>query len=69
MARIDDIKTLLTAIDAATNAIAARIQKLSDQLANGLSPEDAQAVADSLNAEVTRLQALGSDPNNPVPSA
>ncbi len=45
----------------ATNKVAERIQKLID--AGGLSPESEAA----LRAEVTNLQALGNDPNNPIP--
>lgn len=52
------IAEIASLMDAATNAIAARIQRLID--AGGLSPES-EAV---LRAEVANLQALGQDPNN-----
>jgi hypothetical protein len=55
------VAALITQFDDATNAIAARIQKLID--AGGLSAESEAA----LQAEVTKLQTLGQDPGNPVP--
>ncbi|SRR5258706_10578245 len=58
-------QALITAIDTATDKIAARIQKLIDQIAaGGLSPAD---VAAALQPEVDKLNALGQDPANPVP--
>jgi hypothetical protein len=57
------VAKLITEFDAATNAIAARIQKLID--AGGLNPESEAA----LQAEVDKLTALGQDPANPVPTA
>lgn len=56
------IAALIEKFDAATNKIAARIQKLID--AGGLSVESVAA----LEAEVAKLEALGADPNNPVPA-
>ena len=55
------VAALIVKFDDATNLIAARIQKLID--AGGLSPESEAA----LTAEVQKLEALGADPNNPVP--
>ena len=57
------IAALITQFDDATDKIAARIQRLID--AGGLSPESQAA----LTAEVSKLQLLGQDPENPVPSA
>lgn len=56
------VAALITQFDTATDAIAARIQKLID--AGGLSPESEAA----LQSEVDKLNALGQDPANPVPS-
>jgi len=55
------VAALITEFDTATNAIAARIQKLID--AGGLNA-DSQA---ALQAEVDKLTALGQDPANPIP--
>lgn len=55
------IAALCEQFDTATNAIAVRIQKLID--AGGLSPESEAA----LTSEVAKLNALGKDPENPVP--
>lgn len=57
------VATLITQFDAATDKIAARIQKLID--AGGLSDDSAAA----LQAEVDKLNSLGQDPNNPVPAS
>ena len=54
-----DVQAILDAVDAATNAIAARIQALIDK--SGLSAEDKAAFA----VEIDKLNALGKDPNVP----
>lgn len=56
------VAALITEFDTATDAIAARIQRLID--AGGLNA-DSQA---ALQAEVDKLNALGQDPQNPVPA-
>lgn len=63
MAVSTTVAALIQQIDDATNAIAARIATL---VANaGLSADDQAA----FGVEIAKLQALGSDPNNPVPPA
>lgn len=57
------VAALIAEFDTATNAIAARIQRLID--AGGLSPESQAA----LEGEVAKLTALGSDPEAPVPTS
>lgn len=59
-----DSQAIITAIDNATNAIAARIQALVN--AQGSMSADDKA---AFQAEIAKLQALGADPNNPVPPA
>lgn len=56
------IADLITQFDSATDKIAARIQKLIDD--GSFSPEDKAA----LQAEVDKLNILGQDPANPVPT-
>jgi len=56
------VAELITKFDNATDAIAARIQRMID--AGGLNPESQAA----LQAEVDKLNLLGQDPANPVPS-
>ena len=58
------VAALITEFDAATDAIAARIQNLINT-SQTLSPDDTAA----LQAEVAKLNTLGQDPNNPVPAA
>jgi hypothetical protein len=55
-------------LDAATSAIAARIQKYIDavQTGNMTDAEEAAALA-TLGGAVTALEAMGKDPVNPVP--
>jgi hypothetical protein len=55
------VAALIAQFDAATDKIAARIQKLID--AGGLSAESQAA----LQSEVDKLNALGQDPENPIP--
>ena len=59
-----NVATLISEFDAATNAIAARIQKLVSA-SPSLSADEQAAFA----AEVAKLQVLGADPANPVPPA
>lgn len=56
------VAALIAEFDAATDKIAARIQKLID--AGGLSPESQTA----LQAEVDKLNLLGQNPADPVPA-
>ena len=60
------ITAVIGQIDDATNAIAARIQALIDAAVAQGSVSAAEVVA-ALQPEVTKLQALGADPGNPVP--
>jgi hypothetical protein len=65
MAKVtDEIKAFSAKIDAATDAIAARLQKLIDSADSGLTDE-AKAI---LQEDVDRLEALGKDPAAPVPT-
>jgi hypothetical protein len=57
------VAAIITEFDNATNAIAARIQRLID--GGGLNAESQAA----LQAEVAKLTALGSDPADPIPAA
>lgn len=57
------VAALIAEFDAATNAIAARIQRLID--AGGLTAESQAA----FQSEVDKLNALGADPAQPVPAA
>jgi len=76
MAKELDLETLISDIDAATNAVAtkldaqtAQIQALKDQIAAGTPVSQAQldALAANLTTERDRLRVLGADASNPVP--
>ena len=58
---------LAAKIDEATNAVAARIDRLSARIKNSMTDEEVAQVKAALGAEVARLTDLGKDPNNPVP--
>lgn len=69
MSVAQDLKDLTKKIDDATNAVAARLDALAQQITNSMSDADVTAVKAGLQAEVDKLTALGSDPNNPIPPA
>lgn len=68
MARTQEFTDLVTRLDAATNELASDLQALRDQIANGLSQTDTDAVLATLDSKIATLEALGADPNNPVPT-
>ena len=72
-----DITALLTDIDEATNAVAAKIDEeiatiaeLQAQIAAGtpITHEQLDALGAALTAEKDRLTALAADPANPIPA-
>jgi hypothetical protein len=68
MATEQDVLALVTRLDAATNAVAATLQSLRDQIADGgLTKEQEAAAVASLDGAIARLEALGANPENPVP--
>lgn len=67
MGQLEDLRT---ALDAATNQVAARFQKNFDDLQAALKAAGATPNPDTvagIQADISRLQALGSDPANPIP--
>jgi len=68
MAASDDMKADLGKIDAATNNIAADIQRLKDKISSSMSPADVADVKSALARTVTRLEGLAADPSNPDPT-
>ncbi len=70
MTKIDDVNALLGKIDEETNKVAAEIQQLKDQIQNesGITGPDADTVVAKLGTIVQRLQAIGADPDNPIPA-
>jgi hypothetical protein len=67
MAVSQEIKSLVSQIDAATNEIAADLTALRDQIAGGVDAATAEEIRAGLQTQVERLTALGQDPANPVP--
>ena len=64
----NEIKDLVAKIDAATNDVAARIDRLSGQIHNSMTDAEVNEVKAGLQAEIDRLTGLGKDPANPVPA-
>lgn len=68
MAKQEQFDAVITRIDAATTAIADQLRDLKEQLTNaGLSAEVEAAVLARLETSATQLEAVGKDPENPVP--
>lgn len=67
MAASQEIRDAMGRIDAATNTIATRLQTLADQIKAGMTPAEVQEVVTGLQAEATKLEGLGANPENPVP--
>jgi len=59
--QIDDI---IKTLNDNTNAVAAKVDKLTAELANAVTPDQLA----SLQAVADHLRALGADPSNPVPA-
>ena len=74
MALKDELSALVTALNNATNSVAAEIAKLKQQIAdllanpNSITDADKQAIEQGFQAQIDRLTALGQDPGNPVPT-
>ncbi len=68
MALADDIKTLLTQLDAATNAVAANIAQLAGRITNSMSDAEVADIKAGFAAEQARLEGMAKDPTNPVPT-
>ena len=60
-------KDLIARLDVATNAIAAKIQKLIDA-ANAAGTATAAEIDSALSPVVTQLESMGADQSNPLPT-
>lgn len=67
MAVPTDITDLIGQMNDATNAVGARIAALVAQIATGMSQADVDTIKAAFQTEVSNLQVLAADPNNPVP--
>lgn len=66
-------QALAKRLDDATNAIAARLTKMQGTLdaaakAGGLTADQAAALSTALEGDISRLETMGKDPVNPIPS-
>ncbi len=62
-----DFEDLRVRLDAATSAIGAKLQKLLDELAGGVSADEAKQLLAEYTPLVEQLETMGKDPVNPVP--
>jgi ABC-type transporter Mla subunit MlaD len=75
MALKDELTALATAVDTATNAVAAEMEKTRQQVAdllanpNSITDADKTEVEAAFQKQIDRLTVLGQDPANPVPPA
>lgn len=67
MAGVDDIETLITELNDATNVEADRFQKLLDQLKAGMTPAQVEKIKAEMRTGIDRLKTIGADPTQPIP--
>lgn len=68
MKTLEEFNALISALNDATNDVAAKLEALRAQLATaGLDATAEAAIFATLDAQVTKLKALGADPEVPVP--
>ena len=61
-----ETKAAMSRIDAATTAIGDRISALIAKIGTGMSQAEVDEVNAGLNAEATKLEGMGKDPDAPV---
>ena len=66
MTSLQDFKDGFARIDAATSAIAQKLRDLSGQIGN-MSAADEDAAKALLDSAASALEAMGANPDNPVP--
>lgn len=69
MSKATEIQAVLDQVDTATNEVAADLQALRDQLAGGVTADEATGIQARLTALADRLTVMGKDPENPAPPA
>ncbi len=68
MAKLQDFKDLLGAVNTETDRIAAKLQEVIDKVENsGLTGAEEDEILADLTALRDRTAAIGADPANPVP--
>jgi hypothetical protein len=70
MATEQEMDALIERLNAATNKLAATLKDLRDQLAaGGLTQEQEAAAVAKLDSAIASLEAMGADPQQPIPEA
>lgn len=64
-----EVKASLARIDAATNNIAADIQRLKDGVKPGMTEQEVAEVQQEADRIAARLEGIAADPDNPDPQA
>lgn len=63
----EEFAAMVARLNTATNDLGARITKIQEQLANGVTPEQAAPLLAELADIAGKLEAMGKDPENPIP--
>ncbi len=61
------VTAVLARIDAATNAVAAKLDALAAQISTDMTASEVATVVASLSTEADRLEAMGKTATNPTP--
>lgn len=64
---MDGLNLRIDKLNKLTDEMADRLQSLMHQLTGGCSAEHAEDIKTKLAVEISKLQVMGKDPNNPLP--
>lgn len=67
MAVSQELKDVLARIDAATTKIGQKLDALAQQISTNMSQADVDDLKTQLGTEADKLEAMATDPANPVP--
>lgn len=63
-----ETRDVIAKLDAATTAIGNRLDTALSQIKEGMTADEVKEVQGLIAADADRLQAMGTDPTNPVPT-
>lgn len=68
MAKFKTVDEAIEGVNVATSALATRLDAIVTELQDAGTDAERQAAVDKLNAISATLEAMGQDPNNPIPT-